>query len=102
MPTSLSTPRTFKERFAARFDYRYKGLVVLATETSPDVWTVSEYPGVGTIVADINNEYSYDQVFYSGETYTVLNGLATALVAAGYTVAGPGFDSGFSEGFDIA
>jgi len=90
------------DRFRARLDYNYQALAVLATETSTDTWTVTTFPGVAAINADSNNEYSEDLIFYGGRLYNVANGLAIALSAAGYTVTGPGFSSGFSIGFDVA
>ena len=94
--------RTNKDRFRARWDYLYASKAVLATETSTDVWTVTTYPGTSVITADSNDEYSEDRIFYGGRLYNVANGLSTALIAAGYTVTGPGFSSGFSIGFDVA
>ena len=100
-PTSNNLT-SFVDRFRARWDYLYAAKAVLATETSTDTWTVTTYPGVETIQADSNFEYSEDLIFYGGRTYNVANGLATALDAAGYTVIGPGFSSGFSTGFNVA
>jgi len=100
-PTSNNLT-SFVDRFRARWDYLYAAKAVLATETSTDTWTVTTYPGVETVQADSNFEYSEDLIFYGGRTYNVANGLATALDAAGYTVIGPGFSSGFSTGFNVA
>jgi len=98
-PTS-KTLSTRIDRFRARWDYSYAAKAVLVTETSTDVWTVSVFPGVETISADSNFEYSEDQIFYGGRTYTVTGSLAAALHTAGYNVR-PGFSSGFSIGFEV-
>ena len=99
MPTSLGA-RTFTERFQARFDYRYVGLAVLCTETSPDVWDVTTVPGTLDLEADNNN--AADEIFYGTNSgiYFVSNGLAAALLAAGYTMIGGAYSSGFSTGFN--
>lgn len=77
---------TYLDRFQARYDYLYQALAVLATETSPDVWEVTPYPGVAVISAGSDYQYSQDFTFYGGETYTVVASLATALSNAGYEV----------------
>ncbi len=78
-------PRTFLERFVARFDYAYSGLAVLATETSTDVWTITTHPGISTMPTDDLNASDYQ--FFGGQTYEVTGTLATALTNAGYTVS---------------
>jgi hypothetical protein len=91
MPTSDGVG-TFRDRFAARFDYRYMGLAVVCTETATDVWDITTYPGTASLSSagdgipvglDIN---AADYVFYGTNTYTVTGSLATALSNAGYTV----------------
>ena len=99
-PTSRGT-RSRIDRFRARWDYLEAGKAVLATEGSDDTWTVTTFPGVATVQADSNFEYSEDRIFYGGRTYFVSNGLATALDDAGYDVTPAGFSSGFSAGFEV-
>lgn len=93
------------DRFRARFDYLYAGKAVLATETSTDVWLVTPFPGVSVITATSSDgstfEYAQDFTFYGGQSYEVSNGLAQALVAAGYEVQGEAFSSGFGTGFEV-
>ncbi len=85
MPTVLHAPRTFLDRFFARFNYLYMGLAVLAQETSTDVWSISTFPGISTIPTDDLNSSDYQ--FYGTNTYTVTGSLATALTNAGYEVS---------------
>jgi len=93
MPTSGAV-RSFKDRFAARFDYRYIGLAVVCTETATDVWDITTFPGTlsistggdGVPVGQDTN--AADHMFYGGQTYTVAGSLSTALTAAGYDVSG--------------
>ena len=83
MPTSRGVS-TFVDRFAARFNYRYQGLGIVATEISDDVWEVTAYPGKATLTtAEIN---AADEIFYGGSTWIVEGLLATALDVAGYDV----------------
>jgi hypothetical protein len=89
--------RTKVNRFIARWDYLYQSKAVLATETSPDVWAITTWPGVSVIDGGLKP----DHIFYGGRKYMVDGALANALALAGYTVSGPGFDSGFSGGFTI-
>ncbi len=88
--TSLGV-RTFIDRFRARYNYLYQGLAVLATETAPDTWLITAFPGVATITATSSDgltfEYAEDHIFYGGNTYTVTGSLATALDSAGYEVS---------------
>ena len=90
--------RTFEDRFLARLDFSYAGLAVTAIETSTDTWTITTHPGV----AYTDSGVSYDHIFYGGQTYAVENGLAIALLAAGYTIIGEAFTSGFSTGFEVS
>ena len=99
-PTSYGV-RSRLDRFRARFDYLYQGLAVMCRETAPDVWSVSVYPGVATVIADSSNEYSSDYIFHGDGRYEVNGTLAAALVTAGYTVEGPAFSSGFDVGYEI-
>ena len=107
MPTVSALPRTFRDRFVARIDYRYMGLAVVCTETSTDVWDITTFPGTTSLSTagdgigiglDTN---AADFIFYGGQTYFVENGLAQALLAAGYELLGEGFSSGFSTGFEV-
>lgn len=89
-PTSLESD-SFEGRFAARFDYRYSGYAVVCQETSPGVWSVSDYPGVATTVNGgdnrdpKNNIADADYVFYGGNSYEVTDAnLVSALTTAGY------------------
>jgi len=99
--------RTFKDTFPARFDYRYIGLAVVCTETSTDVWDITTFPGTtdlstgGDGIPIGRDTNAADFVFYGTNIYFVSNSLAAALLAAGYDVTGAGFDSGFSEGFNV-
>ena len=85
--TSINV-RTFVDRFRARYDYLYQGLAVLATETSPGVWSITTFPGVATIVADSNFQYSEDHIYYGGSTYEIDedSDLCYALESAGYDI----------------
>ena len=83
MPTSDGI-RTRLDRFYARFDYRYMGLAVLATETATNVWTITEYPGIEVI--DSAAVLATTEIFYGGRVWVVAGSLATALTAAGYDV----------------
>jgi len=83
MPTTFET-RTYEGRFAARFDYRYQALTVLAT-LSGAIWSVSKLPGLPVLDTDALNAATY--VFSAPNLYTVTEaGLITALTTAGYTV----------------
>ena len=97
-PTSRGT-RSRIDRFRARWDYLQASKAVLATETSTDVWTITTFPGIGTIFND--DAVAADRIFYGGRVYTVTGSLATALDDAGYDVR-PSFSSGFSIGFEVA
>lgn len=84
MPT-IQHVRTLIDRFIASYSWNQMELRVLATETATDVWTISTFPGLqSTPVEDLNDA---TRVFHGGNTYTVTGALATALDAAGYTVA---------------
>jgi len=87
--------------FLARLDFAYAGMAVLATETSTDVWSITPYPGTTHVVADSNDEYSADFIFYGGLTYAITGSLAAALLTAGYTMTGSAYTSGFSTGFEV-
>ncbi len=81
-----------------KFDGLFRGKLVRAVYDSG--WTVTEYPGVVSMTTAETAEAEF--VWFGGRAHTYTDrfgGLETALVAAGYTV-GPGFSSGFSEGFD--
>ena len=99
--------RTNIDSFVARQDYLYVAKAVVATETSLDTWTISTYPGLDVlnnanevvIPSDVAGERVL--IFYGNRTYTVDNGLAVALLAAGYEVLGEAFSSGFSTGFEV-
>lgn len=97
MPTTLEVD-TFEGRFAARFDYRYQALTVLATE-SGGTWTVSKYPGLSSIDANDLQDATYQ---YTAPNFITVSesALITALDTAGYTITGSPFTSGFSTGFE--
>ena len=101
MPTS-NHAHTFKDRFRARWDFNYVGLAVLCTDDGLDSWTVTAYPGTLNLTAE--NTAAADEIFYGRNSgmYFVSNGLAAALLAAGYTLIGGSFASGFDTGFNIA
>lgn len=97
---------THMDRFIARWDYVYVGLAVVCTETAPDVWDITDFPGTLNISSggdgvpigqDIN---AADFLFYGSQVYEVTGSLSTALEAAGYAVM-PAFTSGFSSGFEV-
>jgi len=91
MPTSNGITSVL-DQFYARFDYRYVGLAVLATETATDVWSITTYPGTlalstsGDGIPAAQDTNAADHIFYGTNTYTVTGSLATALSSAGYTV----------------
>ena len=85
MPTTDGM-QTRVDRFRARYDYRYVGLAVLCTETSPGVWSVTPHPGTLDLTADNTNAADY--IFYGGSLTEVPDAaLNAALQAAGYTVS---------------
>lgn len=106
----LRLPTTFNVNdrigaFAGRFDYRYQGLAVVCTETSPGTWAITTHPGIAETLAGgdgattQNDSNSADYVFYGGNTYDVSDSnLVAALAAAGYS--GAGLVAAFSAGFD--
>lgn len=83
-PGSLET-HTYIGRFWANTDHHYMELRVLATETSPDTWVISAYPG--ELVTDVTDLAAATHSFFGNHTYTVTGALATALDSAGYEVA---------------
>ena len=97
MPTINTRPHGGRAWFPASYDYRYVGLAVQCTETSPDVWSITAFPGVQMTEGDVFPDFT----FHGTEMYTVTGSLADALNAAGYSVM-PSFSSGFSGGFEIA
>jgi hypothetical protein len=92
------SPRANRSLFS-KFDGLFRGKLVRAVYDAG--WTVTDYPGTDSMTVDETVEATF--LWRGGQYHPFQDrhgGLAEALTTAGYTVPGPGFSSGFSEGFD--
>ena len=91
------SPRSYRSMFS-KYDGLFRGKLVRAVYDAG--WTVTPYPGTETMTGFETEEATF--VWRGGQTHPFEDrhgGLLAALSTAGYKV-GPGFSSGFSEGFD--